>query len=59
VTTLLSFVGGAGSTMEMADLIEAGGTVGAAAGSMFVFKGTCRSVLIGYTRPLTDAQGGA
>jgi cyclase len=59
VTTLLSFVGGAGSTTDMADRIEAVGTVDAAAGSMFVFKGACRAVLIGYTRPLTDAQGGA
>ena len=59
VTTPLSFIGGAGNTMHMADLIEAVGTVGAAAGSMFVFKGTYRAVLISYARPLTDAQGGA
>jgi cyclase len=51
VTTPLSFVGGAGSTKDMADLIEAVGTVGAAAGSMFVFKGTYRAVLISYARP--------
>jgi cyclase len=47
----LSFVGGAGSTQHMADLISAVGTVGAAAGSMFVFKGTYRAVLISYARP--------
>ena len=57
VTTPLTFVGGAGSTKDMADLIEAVGIVGAAAGSMFVFKGTYRAVLISYARPLT--QGGA
>lgn len=51
VTTPLSFVGGAGSTKDLADLIDAVGTVGAAAGSMFVFKGTYRAVLISYARP--------
>jgi imidazole glycerol-phosphate synthase subunit HisF len=51
VTTPLSFVGGAGSSQHMADLIKAVGTVGAAAGSLFVFKGTYRAVLISYTRP--------
>jgi cyclase len=51
VTTPLSFVGGAASTAHMADLIEAVGTVGTAAGSMFVFKGTYRAVLISYARP--------
>jgi imidazole glycerol-phosphate synthase subunit HisF len=51
VTTPLSFVGGAGSTSHMADLIRTVGTVGAAAGSLFVFKGTYRAVLISYARP--------
>jgi imidazole glycerol-phosphate synthase subunit HisF len=51
VTVPLSFVGGAGSSQHMADLIKAVGTVGAAAGSLFVFKGTYRAVLISYTRP--------
>ncbi len=59
VTTPLSFVGGAGSTKDMADLIGAVGTVGAAAGSMFVFKGTYRAVLISYARPPTDTRGEA
>jgi imidazole glycerol-phosphate synthase subunit HisF len=51
VTTPISFVGGAGTTEHMAALIDTVGTVGAAAGSMFVFKGTYRAVLISYARP--------
>jgi cyclase len=47
----LSFVGGAGSIQDMQDLINAVGVVGAAAGSMFVFKGQYRAVLISYQRP--------
>ncbi len=51
VSTPLSFVGGAGSVDHLAALIDAVGTVGAAAGSLFVFKGTYRAVLISYARP--------
>lgn len=51
VNTPLSFIGGAGSIDHMAELIEAVGTVGVAAGSMFVFKGPYRAVLINYQRP--------
>lgn len=51
VSVPLSFVGGAGSREHMAALIDAVGTVGAGAGSMFVFKGTYRAVLISYARP--------
>jgi len=51
VTIPLSFVGGAGSVEHMAELIEAVGPVGAAAGSLFVFKGKYRAVLISYARP--------
>lgn len=47
----ISFVGGAGSTDHMEALIDAVGTVGAGAGSMFVFKGPFRAVLISYARP--------
>jgi imidazole glycerol-phosphate synthase subunit HisF len=50
-TVPLTFIGGAGSSTHMAELIEAVGTCGAAAGSMFVFKGTYRAVLISYARP--------
>jgi cyclase len=51
VATPLSFVGGAGMTGHMQDLIDAVGVVGACAGSMFVFKGPYRAVLISYARP--------
>jgi imidazole glycerol-phosphate synthase subunit HisF len=47
----LSFVGGAGSTQDMQALIDKVGVVGAAAGSMFVFNGPFRAVLISYSRP--------
>lgn len=47
----MSFVGGAGTTDHMQELIDAVGVVGAAAGSMFVFKGPFRAVLISYDRP--------
>ena len=51
VTLPLSFVGGAGSIADMTALIEAVGTVGAGAGSLFVFNGPFRAVLISYARP--------
>lgn len=47
----LTFLGGAGEVAHMRALIERVGTVGAAAGSMFVFKGPFRAVLISYQRP--------
>lgn len=49
VTTLpMTVLGGAGSLEHMAQLIGVCGVVGAAAGSLFVFKGTYRAVLINY-----------
>ena len=50
-TAPLTMLGGAGNIGHFAELIEAVGTVGAAAGSMFVFKGRYRAVLISYERP--------
>lgn len=47
----LTMLGGAGTADHMVELIEAVGIVGAAAGSMFVFNGTYRAVLISYARP--------
>ncbi len=44
----LTVLGGAGSLADIGALIEACGTVGAAAGSLFVFKGQYRAVLINY-----------
>ena len=51
VNTPITILGGAGSPTHMSDLIAEIGTVGAAAGSMFVFKGVHRAVLISYARP--------
>jgi cyclase len=48
-TTLpMSVLGGAGSLAHIGELISACGVVGAAAGSLFVFKGPYRAVLINY-----------
>jgi len=44
----LTFLGGAGSHQHIADLFKVSGIVGAAAGSLFVFKGQYRAVLINY-----------
>lgn len=51
IDTPMTMLGGAGSTEHMQALIDAVGTVGAAAGSYFVFKGPYRAVLINYARP--------
>lgn len=47
----MTMLGGAGGVDHMQALIDEIGTVGAAAGSMFVFKGQYRAVLINYARP--------
>lgn len=47
----MTMLGGAGQIAHMQELIDSVGVVGAAAGSMFVFKGLYRAVLISYTRP--------
>jgi imidazole glycerol-phosphate synthase subunit HisF len=44
----MSVLGGAGSMADIGALFGACGVVGAAAGSLFVFKGTFRAVLINY-----------
>ena len=44
----LTVLGGAGSLDDIGSLISACGVVGAAAGSLFVFKGRYRAVLINY-----------
>jgi cyclase len=51
VTTPLGILGGAGNVSHMQELIDEVGVVGAAAGSMFVFRGPYRAVLINYGRP--------
>lgn len=47
----LTFLGGAGSLQDIGNLISNFGVVGAAAGSLFVFKGKYRAVLINYPTP--------
>lgn len=47
----MTVLGGAGSLADMHQLIAKCGVVGAAAGSMFVFKGVYRAVLINYPNP--------
>ena len=44
----MSVLGGAGSLLDIGRLVSACGVVGAAAGSLFVFKGSYRAVLINY-----------
>lgn len=51
VSCPLTIMGGAGSVADMQRLIDEVGVVGVAAGSMFVFKGSYRAVLINYARP--------
>lgn len=47
----MSVLGGAGSLADIAAAFQACGTIGAAAGSLFVFKGKFRAVLIQYPTP--------
>ena len=44
----LTILGGAGSLADVGQLISQFGTIGCAAGSLFVFKGVFRAVLINY-----------
>lgn len=44
----MTMLGGAGSLDDLKQLIESCGVIGAAAGSLFVFKGAYRAVLINY-----------
>lgn len=48
VNVPLTLLGGAGSLGHLQDAVQELGTIGVAAGSMFVFKGTYRAVLINY-----------
>jgi len=47
----LTFLGGAGSHEDIEALLGQCGVVGASAGSLFVFKGAYRAVLINYPNP--------
>ena len=48
VTVPVTVLGGAGSLGDISDLVDRFGIIGAAAGSLFVFKGKYRAVLINY-----------
>ena len=48
VSLPLTALGGAGSLKDIEALIQTFGIIGAAAGSLFVFKGVYRAVLISY-----------
>ena len=48
VSLPMTVLGGAGSLKDLAQLIRSFGIIGAAAGSLFVFKGVYRAVLINY-----------
>lgn len=48
VSVPVTFLGGAGSLAHMRELISRVGVTGVAAGSLFVFKGKYRAVLINY-----------
>jgi cyclase len=52
----LTFLGGAGTLDHLGELIGKLGVVGAAAGSLFVFKGRYRAVLINYPTPAQKMQ---
>lgn len=47
----ITLLGGAGSLQDMETLVREVGVVGASAGSLFVFKGIYRAVLINYPDP--------
>jgi imidazole glycerol-phosphate synthase subunit HisF len=51
VSVPITVLGGAGSLDDVAEVIRTVGTVGVAAGSLFVFKGAYRAVLINYPAP--------
>ena len=47
----ITLLGGAGSLADIGALVAACGVVGAAVGSLFVFKGPYKAVLINYPAP--------
>jgi cyclase len=56
VTIPMSILGGAGSLKDVGALIGRFGIIGAAAGSLFVFKGVYKAVLINYPNPAAKEQ---
>lgn len=52
VSVPMTVLGGAGSLQDVGKLISCFGVIGAAAGSLFVFKGIYKAVLINYPSPV-------
>jgi cyclase len=52
----LTVMGGAGTLDDIGEVIKQHGIIGAAAGSLFVFKGKYRAVLINYPTPTEKQQ---
>jgi cyclase len=51
ITLPLTILGGAGSLKDVETLISKFGIIGASVGSLFVFKGAYKAVLINYPNP--------
>lgn len=56
VTVPMTILGGAGSLKDIGSLVSRFGIIGAAAGSLFVFKGIYKAVLINYPNPAVKDQ---
>lgn len=56
VNVPISILGGAGSLHDIEALVREVGVLGAAAGSLFVFKGKYRAVLINYPQPAAKEE---
>jgi cyclase len=56
VSVPLTVLGGAGSLDDIGELVRRHGIIGAAAGSLFVFKGVYKAVLINYPNPEEKAS---
>lgn len=56
LTIPVTVIGGAGSLQDMGEVIRKHSVIGVAAGSMFVFKGKYRAVLINYPTPSEKEQ---
>jgi cyclase len=51
ISVPLTILGGAGSLDDIGELISHFGIIGASAGSLFVFRGVYKAVLISYPDP--------
>jgi len=56
ISTPLTVIGGAGTNEDLKSVIDQNGIIGVSAGSLFVFKGKFRAVLISYPNPNEKEQ---